>query len=305
MPDTDRDAYGVYYFRKDIDLASVPAEFKFHVSADQRYKLYVNGVLASLGPARNDSKHWNYETLDIAGYLREGKNVVAAQVWSEGPYKPVPNATIQTGFILMGEGQAKVLSTDGSWRCIQDPGYTPLRQRVPGYYALGAGEQIDMSRTIADWQDPANTLSDWKPAHPYALGAPHDDASGTGVYMGHPLVASTLPQVERYECRLQSVRRNGGLKLPKAWPAQPASVGSSCPRPGRHSQPLSLSLPIRRSIFCSTSRSLPTGTSILVSRKERQQQSPFSMPRHYICLQSLTILVLSPPKVIATTSRAR
>ena len=224
VPDTDRDAYGVYYFRKDIDLASVPAEFKIHVSADQRYKLYVNGVLASLGPARNDSKHWNYETLDIAGYLREGKNVVAAQVWSEGPFKPVPNATIQTGFILMGEGQAKVLSTDGSWRCIQDPGYTPLRQRVPGYYALGAGEQIDMSRTIADWQDPANTLSDWKPAHPYALGAPHDDASGTGVYMGHPLVASTLPQVERYERRLQSVRRNGGLKLPKAWPAQPASV---------------------------------------------------------------------------------
>ena len=103
VPDTDRDAYGVYYFRKDIDLASVPAEFKIHVSADQRYKLYVNGVLASLGPARNDSKHWNYETLDIAGYLREGKNVVAAQVWSEGPYKPVPNATIQTGFILMGE----------------------------------------------------------------------------------------------------------------------------------------------------------------------------------------------------------
>ena len=48
VPDTDCDAYGVYYFRKDIDLTSVPSEFKIHVSADQRYKLYVNGVLFRL-----------------------------------------------------------------------------------------------------------------------------------------------------------------------------------------------------------------------------------------------------------------
>ena len=224
VPDSDRDAYGVYYFRKDIDLAAVPGEFTIHVSADQRYKLYVNGELASLGPARNDSKHWNYETLDIAPYLKSGRNVVAAQVWNEGPFKPVPNATIQTGFILMGEGAARVLDTDGSWKCIQDPGYSPLRQRVPGYYALGAGEQVDMNLSIADWKDPNNTLSDWKAAHPYALGAPHDDASGTGVYMGHPLVASTLPQVERFEKRISAVRRDGGLKLPKGWPAQQATV---------------------------------------------------------------------------------
>ncbi|MBR5068278.1 MAG: alpha-L-rhamnosidase N-terminal domain-containing protein, partial [Bacteroidales bacterium] len=224
VPDSDRDAYGVYYFRKDIDLTAKPEEFRIHVSADQRYKLFVNGRLASLGPARNDAKHWNYETIDIAPYLKAGRNVVAAQVWNEGPYKPVPNATIQTGFILMGEGAATVLDTDGSWKCIQDPGYTPLRQRVPGYYALGAGEQIDMNLSIADWQNPDNTLSDWKAAHPYALGAPHDDASGTGVYMGHPLVASTLPQVERFEKRISAVRRDGGLKLPKDWPTQQAKV---------------------------------------------------------------------------------
>lgn len=224
VPGSDRNAYGVYYFRKDIDLTAQPKAFKIYVSADQRYKLYVNGQLASLGPARNDSKHWNYETLDIAPILKSGKNVVAAQVWSEGQYKPVPNAAIQTGFILMGEGEAKVLNTDGTWKCIQDPGYTPLRQRVSGYYALGAGEQIDMSKKISDWQDPANMLSNWQDAKPYALGAPHDDASGTGVYSGHPLVASTLPQVERFEKRMQTVRRDGGLKLPKGWPAQNATV---------------------------------------------------------------------------------
>ena len=219
VPGSDPDEYGVYYFRKDIDLDEVPGSFKIHVSADQRYKLYVNGELVSLGPARNDSRHWNYETVDVAPHLKTGKNVFASQVWSEGPYKPVPNATIRTGFILMGEGAASVLDTDGSWKCIKDGGYTPIRQRVSGYYALGAGEQIDMNASVSDWQDPENTLSGWSQARPFALGAPHDDSSGTGVYSGHPLVASRLPQLERFEKRMSSVRRDGGLKIPDGWPA--------------------------------------------------------------------------------------
>ena len=224
VPDADRNAFGVYYFRKDIELSSLPETFLIHVSADQRYKLYVNGHLASLGPARNDSKHWNYETLDIAQYLTAGKNVVAAQVWSEGQFKPIANATIRPGFILLGEGEASVLNTDNSWKCRQDFSYTPIRQQVPGYYALGAGEKIDMNSHIGDWLDPDNQLTDWIQAKSYAVGAPHDDSSGTGTYLGHPLVPSSLPQVERYERRLKSVRRDGGLKLPKGWPEKQAVV---------------------------------------------------------------------------------
>ncbi len=46
--------YGVYHFRKSFDLEVVPSRFIVHVSADNRYKLYVNGKLVSLGPARGD-----------------------------------------------------------------------------------------------------------------------------------------------------------------------------------------------------------------------------------------------------------
>ena len=224
VPDSAPEEYGVYYFRKDIELAGEPDSFIVHVSADQRYKLYVNGSLVSLGPARNDAKHWNYETLDIAACIGPGRNVVAAQVWSEGAYKPVPNATVRPGFILLGEGEAGILNTDSSWKCIRDPGYTPIPQNVPGYYALGAGELVDMNLKIADWLDPDNTLADWKNARPFEIGAPHDDSGGTGVYGGHPLVESALPQVERFEKRMAVVRRDGGLDLPEGWPAQEAVV---------------------------------------------------------------------------------
>jgi alpha-L-rhamnosidase len=35
--------YGVYHFRKEFDLAVQPDQFLVHVSADNRYRLFVNG----------------------------------------------------------------------------------------------------------------------------------------------------------------------------------------------------------------------------------------------------------------------
>ncbi len=51
VPETGAQDYGVYYFRKDVDLAAVPADYVVHVTGANRYKLYVNGTLVSMGPA--------------------------------------------------------------------------------------------------------------------------------------------------------------------------------------------------------------------------------------------------------------
>src|SRR6266581_27627 len=64
--DDGGEAYGVHHFRKKVTLAAKPSSFIIHVSGDNRYKLFINGQLASLGPARSDLYHWNFETVDIA-----------------------------------------------------------------------------------------------------------------------------------------------------------------------------------------------------------------------------------------------
>ena len=76
--------YGVYKFRKNFQLPAKPSTFIVHVSADNRYKLYVNEQLVSLGPARGDLYFWNFETVDIAKFLKAGINTVAALVWNDG-----------------------------------------------------------------------------------------------------------------------------------------------------------------------------------------------------------------------------
>src|ERR1700744_494951 len=44
VPGGDGREYGIYYFRKGFDLSARPDSFLVHVSADNRYKLFINGT---------------------------------------------------------------------------------------------------------------------------------------------------------------------------------------------------------------------------------------------------------------------
>src|SRR6185437_12812872 len=55
-------AYGVYHFRKTFELNDAPSQFIIHVSADNRYVLYVNGTEIGRGPARSSLFNWNFGT---------------------------------------------------------------------------------------------------------------------------------------------------------------------------------------------------------------------------------------------------
>ena len=48
-------------FRKSFNLEEVPDSFKVKITADNRFKLYVNGEFAGIGPSIGDLQHWNYE----------------------------------------------------------------------------------------------------------------------------------------------------------------------------------------------------------------------------------------------------
>ncbi|KAF7133825.1 hypothetical protein CNMCM5793_005237 [Aspergillus hiratsukae] len=61
-------------FTHHISLSSPATRALVHCSADTRYKLYVNGVRAAVGPARGSPLIWYYDTVDIGPYLRAGDN---------------------------------------------------------------------------------------------------------------------------------------------------------------------------------------------------------------------------------------
>src|SRR5215472_5707183 len=100
-----RDA-GVFHFRKTIDLTNLSKEFVVHVSADNRFILFVNATRIGEGPASSDLSHWKYETFDLRPFLHNGKNVIGATVWNFGTQAPPAQMTSRMGFILQGDGEA-------------------------------------------------------------------------------------------------------------------------------------------------------------------------------------------------------
>ncbi len=223
VPQTAQQGYGVFYFRKDIDLAAVPDDYIVHVTGDNRYKLYVNEVLVSLGPAKGDATHWNYETVDLAPYLKTGRNVIAALVYHEGDQKPDSQISVSTGFLLQGEGNARGLYTDRTWKCLEDKAYSPLRVSVSGYYVAGPGEQVDMNRKVAGWNSAAVSTEGWLDARQGPAGEPKNVMSSNQAD-GHNLVPSMLPQMELTPQRLAAVRKAEGVKVPEGFLAGQASL---------------------------------------------------------------------------------
>ncbi|MEO8414907.1 MAG: alpha-L-rhamnosidase N-terminal domain-containing protein [Ginsengibacter sp.] len=217
-PSTSPNNYGVYHFRKTFSINNQPTSFVVHVSADNRYKLFVNGTMVSLGPARSDIFHWNYETIDIAKYLETGNNVIAAVVWNFGDFKPEHQISFRTGFILQGDAaDEKMVNTNTSWKCTIDSSYSPLQpDLIYSYYVAGPGEKIDYAKYPAGWQSKEYNDSGWSQAKQIVPGLPKGVFQSDLSWM---LIPRILPQVELTTQRLQTVRSVTGISLPAAFPS--------------------------------------------------------------------------------------
>ncbi|MBN2162749.1 MAG: alpha-L-rhamnosidase N-terminal domain-containing protein [Pontiellaceae bacterium] len=210
--------YGVYYFRKNIRLDAVPERFEVCVSADNQYKLFVNGTMVSTGPARGDVYYWNYETVDLAPYLKAGDNCIAAKVWNEAQYRPEAQNSIRTAFILQGNSvREDVLNSNAGWKCIRDEGYQPLRS----IFAVSVGERVDMNLSIMRWNAPDFDDSGWPDAVEIERGNLKRDVMLSGLWM---LVPSPLPPMELKRERIPALRKAEGMSVKGAFPAKPDSI---------------------------------------------------------------------------------
>jgi alpha-L-rhamnosidase len=204
--------YGVYCFHKTITLTGKPSQFIIHVSADNHYKLYINGTLVSVGPARGDFNNWNYESIDISKYLKAGSNSVAAMVWNEADYRPEWQLTLRTGFILQGNtATEEVLNTNNSWKCVQDNSIGT----VWGYFLAINGEAVDMTKApTAGWNAAGFDDSAWPAAANLYAGQPKGLSDG----FGYMLVPSPMPQREMTRQPITVVRSIAGATLPSPAP---------------------------------------------------------------------------------------
>ena len=214
--------YGVYYFRKSIDFAVKPTNFVVKVSADNRYKLFVNGTLVSLGPARGDTYYWNYETVDIAPYLTLGKNTISAIVWNEAEYRPEAQISLHTAFIVQGNtANEEILNTNNTWKCYHNKSYQPLTGiGYHPYYVAGPGEFVDMNKSVTGWMNADFDDSAW----PNAINSEHGKQKGVSDAFGWMLVPSSIPQMELTIQRIPALRKSVGVAAPPSFPQTKTAI---------------------------------------------------------------------------------
>ena len=225
VPDTPATEYGVYHFRRIVDLPAKPARFVVHVSGDNRYQLFVNGRRVSWGPARGDLFHWRYETVDVAPYLEPGRNIFAAVVWNFGDLAPEAQITLRTGFLLQGNTAAEhVVDTGTQWKCLRNRAYSPLevtQSVVRGYYVVGPGDRVDAGAYPWGWESRDFDDSHWPAA---AVIGPAAGREASDPHSRWMLVERAIPPMEERSERLQKVRKVSGVPMPPAFPSQSEAV---------------------------------------------------------------------------------
>ena len=173
------------YFRKTFDLPSQPQSAPAHVTADSRYRLYVNGQFVGRGPARSYPSFQYYDTYDLSKYLRPGKNVIAAVVHFYGEatawYVPGKAGVLSIGtgpkampgkggFLFQADIQTpagkQTIKSDESWKVRLADAWKQDTPRVN--FSLGFVEVFDARKDQQDWKDVEASETGWVNALPYA-----------------------------------------------------------------------------------------------------------------------------------------
>jgi alpha-L-rhamnosidase len=185
-------------FRTEFNLAEKPATALVRITADRKYRLWVNGTLASRGPAdhgrdyfKGSTGWWFYDVRDLAGFFTAGVNVIAVEVFHRWPVEFVVTSG-RGGFWLDGESVG--VRSDATWRASAVGGYEIADDKVV----------IDAAAEPPRWRD--HGFDD--PAWPGATVVEH----------GHwrALVPSEIPplmEVRYPPVRVEKLDEHGSVRL--------------------------------------------------------------------------------------------
>ena len=116
----------VILFRKKITLDKLPQTAELSVTADDLYKLYINGVFVTEGPSPAYHFRYRYDTVDISEYLKTGENTLAFLTY----YSGLINRVCQSGdrrhglcCELVCDGM-NFMQSDESFLCKKHTGFT-------------------------------------------------------------------------------------------------------------------------------------------------------------------------------------
>ncbi len=137
--------------RKVFELEREPEEASLRITADTRYVVWVNGERLGQGPVRAWPFNYRFDTYNLRGILKAGRNIIAVQVMHAGVASFQWLAT-RGGLLAEVEADREVVAaTDSSWKLHEHPGYSRSTPRTT--CQQGWVEQFNAFWEQAVWQN--------------------------------------------------------------------------------------------------------------------------------------------------------
>ncbi|MBQ9774708.1 MAG: hypothetical protein IJW17_01590 [Lentisphaeria bacterium] len=138
-------------FRYDFELNDIPGKAPLHLTADQSYRLYVNGKYVCRGPARGYQEEWPFDTVDIAGFLKKGKNFIAVEAYNPGISTFSYNHKDRASFICAAkwENGTEFYSNRETWQMFRLHSYAAFTGRLS--VQMNFQEDIDLQQDERKW----------------------------------------------------------------------------------------------------------------------------------------------------------
>lgn len=112
-------------FRKKFEISDFKSA-TLRITADDFYKLYINGAFVTQGPRSSYHTAYNYNEIDVSKYLKCGENVIAVHTYYQGLINHYFFSCDrrQSLFFELTLDEKTVLVSDESWKCKNHTGYT-------------------------------------------------------------------------------------------------------------------------------------------------------------------------------------
>ena len=138
--------------RKTFSLKEKQDSYKIRITADDYYKLYINGKYVAQGVAQGYSFCYYWNEFDITDFLTIGENEIYLDVYYQGLVNRVYNsADRRMGLIAeVFENDDCILATDASWQYTLSGAYTITH--TIGYDTAFA-ENFDSRWKATNWQN--------------------------------------------------------------------------------------------------------------------------------------------------------
>lgn len=145
-----------YYFKKSFTLDAV-CDALFEISAQARYKLFINGEFVACGPCKGTREKTYFDALDVTKYLKAGENEIFCEVLQlvsddmQGKMSPI-EGVIRVGALLLAcelNCGSLRLQSDESWLTAKAP---VTHESARSCYSASTRELYDSTAEVV-WEN--------------------------------------------------------------------------------------------------------------------------------------------------------